>query len=84
MLSSIKSGKFNIAVMDLKSKKIKFLSNAGKDESPTIAPNGMMVLYGVKEGEQNILGAVTIDGKFRMRVPLGHGNVKEPSWSPFL
>lgn len=84
MLHQSEKGSYNIAVQDLNSGKVKTITSASLDESPTLAPNGMMVLYGVRDTEQSVLGAVTLDGKFRMRLPIQGDNVKEPAWSPFL
>ncbi|HSX20150.1 MAG TPA: Tol-Pal system beta propeller repeat protein TolB [Gammaproteobacteria bacterium] len=84
MLHQSEKGAYNIAVQDLTSGRLKVITRANLDESPTLAPNGMMVLYGTRETTQNVLGAVTLDGKFRMRLPVQDSNVKEPSWSPFL
>ncbi len=84
MLHQSEKGAYNIAVQDLVTSKLKVITRANLDESPTIAPNGMMVLYGTRETDQTVLGAVTLDGKFRMRLPVQDGNVKEPAWSPFL
>lgn len=84
MLHQSEKGAYNIAVQDLSSGKLRVITKANLDESPTIAPNGMMVLYGIRETDRNVLGAVTLDGKFRMRLPVQDGNVKEPAWSPFL
>ncbi len=84
MLHQSEKGTYNIAVQDMQSGKLRTITRSNLDESPTLAPNGMMVLYGILESDQTVLGAVTLDGKFRMRLPLQGGNVKEPAWSPFL
>ncbi len=84
MLHQSEKGAYNIAVQDLSTGKVKSITNARLDESPTLAPNGMMILYGMRETSQTVLGAVTLDGRFRMRLPVQDSNVKEPSWSPFL
>lgn len=84
MLHQSEKGSYNIAVQDLSNGRLRVITRANLDESPTLAPNGMMVLYGMREINQSVLGAVTLDGKFRMRIPVQDGNVKEPAWSPFL
>lgn len=84
MLHQSEKGAYNIAVQDLSNGRVRLITRSDLDESPTLAPNGMMVLYGMRETNQNVLGAVTLDGKFRMRLPIQDLNVKEPTWSPFL
>lgn len=84
MLHQSKKGTYNIAVQDMDTGKVKLLTRSALEDSPSVAPNGTMVLYGINGATQNVLGAVTLDGKFRMRIPVQDGNVKEPAWSPFL
>jgi len=84
MLHQSEKGAYNIAVQDLNSGRVRLITRSTLDDSPTLAPNGMMVLYGMSETTQNVLGAVTLDGKFHMRLPIQDSNVKEPAWSPFL
>jgi len=84
MLHQSEKGAYNIAVQDLNSGRVRLITKSNLDDSPTLAPNGKMVLYGMRETSQNVLGAVSLDGKFRMRLPIQDGNVKEPAWSPFL
>lgn len=75
---------FNVAVQDLANSKLKVLTNEKLGESPSIAPNGMMVLYGSLENDKYVLKAVSLDGRFRMLLPISEANVKEPVWSPYL
>jgi TolB protein len=83
MLHKSEDGNFNIATQDLRTGRITILTKAKLDESPSLAPNGMMVLYGFPEMNTSVLGAVTLDGKFKMRLPVHNASVKEPAWSPF-
>ncbi len=76
-----KNGQYNIAIQNLNSSVVLQLTNSGRDDSPTLAPNGMMVLYGNEYGE---LGLVTTDGRVKLRVPGKNGLVQDPAWSPFL
>jgi len=75
---------YNIALKDLHSDGLILLSRSTLDESPTISPNGAMVLYGTQEGTRGVLGAVSVDGRVRLRLPARSGSVQEPAWSPFL
>jgi len=74
-------GPFSIAVQNLVNNEFRLLTHAGLDESPTIAPNGTMVLYGSQDG---VLGAVSLDGRVKLRLPAHAGNVQEPAWSPYV
>lgn len=77
-------GRFHIAVMDLVTKRMQILTSTELDESPSIAPNGSMVLYATKSGGRGILAAVAVDGDAKFRLPSREGDVREPAWSPYL
>ncbi len=83
MLHRGESGLFSIAVQTLSSGELRTLTQASLSDSPSLAPNGMMVLYGSEEGDRGVLGAVSLDGRVKIRLPSREGNVQEPAWSPF-
>jgi TolB protein len=64
--------------------RVTVLTTTDLDESPTIAPNGSMVLYATKDGERSILRAVAVDGGVRFSLPAREGSVQEPAWSPYV
>lgn len=78
------NGDYNIGVQDLETGTVQVLTRSGYDASPSVAPNGKMVLYESGAGNQGILGMVSIDGKVRLRIPAQSGSVQDPAWSPFL
>ncbi|TGD75454.1 Tol-Pal system protein TolB [Mangrovimicrobium sediminis] len=78
------SGRFHIAVYDLVSKRMQVLTSTELDESPSIAPNGSMVLYATKYQGRGILAAVSVDGGVKFRLPAREGDVREPAWSPYM
>ena len=77
------SGRYRIAVLDLESGALRVLTDGQQDESPSFSPNGSIIIYATGEGSREVLAAVSVDGRFRQRLSLQAGNVREPSWSPF-
>lgn len=75
---------FQVARQDLESGRLVTLSDSRWDESPSVAPNGTMVIFATQQGNSGVLGAVTADGRASFRLPSAQGDVREPAWSPFM
>ena len=75
---------FSIALEDLQSGYVTILTQSGFNESPSIAPNGKMVVYGTNYQGKGMLAEVAVDGKVKLLLPAGDGEVQEPAWSPFI
>jgi TolB protein len=76
---------FHIAVQNLNTGILQVLTTETQlDESPSVAPNGSMVVYAASEGDRSILAAVSLDGEVKFRLPSKYGDVREPAWSPIL
>lgn len=78
------NGQFHIALLDLVSDRLQILTSTELDESPSIAPNGSMLLYATKFQGRGILAAVSVDGGVKFRLPARDGDVREPAWSPYM
>lgn len=78
-----KDKNFNIAVQD-SAGHVTQLTSAPLDESPSISPNGRLILYATRYQDKGVLGIVSIDGRIKMHLPSREGDVQEPAWSPYL
>lgn len=75
---------FNISVTDVTNGQVSPLTFSSMDESPSLAPNGKMLVYGTEEGGQGVLKMVSIDGRGRFKLISPPGDAQEPAWSGFL
>lgn len=75
---------FSIGVLELESGGMQVLTGSGRDESPSFAPNGSMIIYATKEGARGFLSVVSVDGRVRQRLVFEGGQAREPVWSPYL
>jgi TolB protein len=76
------NGKFYIAVQDLETGSMQVLTQTGRDESPSFAPNGRMILYATEQRNKGVLAAVSVDGRIHQRLGESGSEVREPAWSP--
>ncbi|WP_416426292.1 Tol-Pal system beta propeller repeat protein TolB [Pseudomonas sp. App30] len=75
---------FKVASQDLERGTVKILTDSSLDESPTVAPNGTMVIYATRQQGRGVLMLVSLNGRVRLPLPTAQGEVREPSWSPYL
>lgn len=78
------NGRFQIALMDLATKQTQILTDTNKDESPSFSPNGRMIIYATEMGGRGVLAAVSSDGRVKQKLSVQAGDVREPSWGPFM
>jgi len=79
---TLEGGGYRIAVQDL-SANLRTLTRGQLDESPSFAPNGMMLIYAARQGGQGTLATVAIDGSVSQRIKSDRGEVREPVWGPW-
>ncbi|MHB0775513.1 Tol-Pal system beta propeller repeat protein TolB [Halomonas sp. WWR20] len=74
---------YHVAKQNLETGRVTVLTDSQWDESPSVAPNGTMVIFATQQGTRGVLGAVSADGRASFRLPSPQGDVREPAWSPF-
>jgi len=79
-----RDGRFQVYVMDLASGQELAVTDTVMDESPSFAPNGRLLLYATEVNGRGILASASTDGRVRTRLSGPAGDVREPTWGPFV
>ncbi|AOY93179.1 Tol-Pal system beta propeller repeat protein TolB [Cupriavidus sp. USMAA2-4] len=79
-----RAGGFKLQLLDLGTGDVTSLTDTGNDEAPSFAANGKYILYATRVGGRSVLAAVSTDGRTRQVLSLQSGEVREPSWGPFM
>ncbi len=76
---------FNIGVQSTdNNSQVTQLTFSPSDESPSVAPNGRLILYATRVNDKGVLAIVSLDGRTKMHLPARDGDVQEPAWSPYF
>jgi len=78
-----RDGRYLVAVKDLAGGAERVLSDGGREEAPSFAPNGRWLMYSTQAGGRDSLMAVTLDGRVKLRLNSSAGDIREPTWGPF-
>lgn len=79
------AGKFRVVLMDLQSGAADTISTGSLDESPSLAPNGAMVLYETRgKGRRHVLAVASDNGRANTVLYSPYNDVGHPAWSPYL
>jgi TolB protein len=81
---SRRGGRFQVYTLDLATGQEILLTDTTLDESPSYAPNGRLVLYATEIGGRGVLASASTDGRIRTRLSGPSGNIREPTWGPFI
>jgi TolB protein len=81
---SRRDGRFQLYVLDLTNNQELRLSDTTKDESPSFSPNGKYIMYATESGRRGTLAVASVDGRVKQRVTTQAGDIREPSWGPFM
>ena len=75
---------FQIAIQDLERGNLRVLTETSLDESPTVSPNGVMLIYATRQQGRGVLMLVSTNGRARSVIPTQFTDLRVPSWSPYL
>lgn len=81
---SRREGRFQLYILDLQSGQELRLSDTSKDESPSFSPNGRYIMYATEAGQREALAVVSVDGRVKHRLTTQAGDIREPTWGPFM
>jgi TolB protein len=81
---SRRAGRFQLYTLDLSTGQEAGLTDTSKDESPSFAPNNKLILYATDVGGRGTLAMVSSDGRIKQRITTPGGDVREPTWGPYL
>lgn len=77
-------GHFQLVQQDLATGAVVPLSQVGKNESPSYAPNGNMIIFATDVDGKGVLSTVSTDGATRSRLSGLNGDIREPAWGPIV
>ena len=81
---SRREGRFQLYALDLTNGQELRLSDTTGDESPSFSPNGKYIMYATEAGRRGSLEVVSVDGRVRHRLTTQAGDIREPTWGPFM
>ncbi|MGI4717602.1 MAG: Tol-Pal system beta propeller repeat protein TolB [Janthinobacterium lividum] len=79
---SQRNGGYSLYAMDLASGQELRLADGATE--PSFSPNGKYIMYATKGGGRVSLAVVSVDGRVKQRLTTNAGNIREPSWGPFM
>ena len=79
---SQRDGGYSLFAKDLASGQELRLADGATE--PSFSPNGKYIMYASKGGGRASLAVVSTDGRVKQRLSTNVGNIREPSWGPFM
>ncbi len=84
VFSHFAGGVFFVAVQDFESKQVQIMTAGGWEKKPSFAPNGKLILFATEAQGRGILATVSSDGRVKQKMVSQRGDIREPTWGPFL
>jgi len=84
VFAHLTDGRFYIATQDFETKQMQLLTEGGWEKKPSFAPNGKIILFATEAQGRGILATVSSDGRVKQKMFSQAGDIREPTWGPFL
>jgi TolB protein len=84
VFTHLNEGVFHIAVQDFETRQVQILTPGGWEKKPSFAPNGKLVLFATEVHGRGILATVSSDGRVKEKMTPQLGDIREPTWGPFV
>jgi TolB protein len=82
---SRRDNQFNLYTLDLNNAQEQRLSDSGRDQSPSFAPNGRYIMYANESIARGSLAVVSVDGSVKFQLSTQAGDdIRHPAWGPFM
>lgn len=81
MHQGMSGGPIRIASLNPDSGAVRVITKGLLDKSPSISPNGHMVIYANYDKPKGILAESSINGRVQLTLPSNKGSVQSPAWS---
>jgi len=81
---SRRDGGFHLYTLDLSNGQELRLSDSARDESPSFSPNSKYIMFATESGRRGALSVVSVDGRAKHRLTTHAGDIREPTWGPFM
>ena len=78
------NGEFKLHTLDLQSSTVTAITDTSADEKPSFSPNSRLILYATVQQGREALMTTTLDGRIKARLAGQTGDIREPSWGPFI
>lgn len=75
---------FVIARTNLKTGEESIVTRTESDESPSLSPNGRLLIYANEHQGNSVLTVVSADGGAAYSLPAAEGEVRDPAWGPIV
>lgn len=81
---SRRDGGFYLYTLDLTNGQELRLSDSARDESPSFSANSKYIMFATESGRRGALSVVSVDGRSKHTLSPKSGDIREPSWGPFM